>query len=734
MSRRNLISEQNSHLIQRSLFFKPQNNKNTNFQEYPPLYPKKFSNQLIFHLQLSNKKDYLNLFPQQNSLHLKTEKEDEDEDCDGDEENKIIQEQQKKQVKEKQIDKVTTLNTNTLTKEQRISCYKNFILKTKICRSEHGIFGVHLNSKDYRINYQFNNKSKFQQKQLTPSQNQNQNQNQKQKQKQNQKQNQNQNQNQKQTNTQPQTKLDLQTNPTQTQKRTRRNQNLNKNQGLLRSLPHDWNKWTRTKRRTWLAFGTNNNLFYLNFNHPGQELKVGMWTQEEEEVFLKRCKEFGVNRGWGLFSQAIQGRIGKDCLDHFKLKLKNDTKFFQEYNDKYRKHKANPKRARTKPKSTTNRIGERKRKAVDPNFSKQIPIDRPNATNTNTQPIKQKRKSSRLRSKQILKSQGITNKINYDKLALQTLSKQSQSISRNLVPITFTENEIMTRKTLLNKKFQEFEDLTLTNIDPLKEFAFLKQWIKEEEEDQEGVRGAGGERIMKNFELNEDYDDEFSFTDEEEEEFEEEQEEEIKKNENENENGRKLNTMAIGKTQNEKIVKANTLTNNEISSNLIFNQDRNNGIQGLQTKKSNLQNIIYQNVEFNFNVPTNRNKNKNKNLNDQNNKALNEKNIDPNQKKKEEEEEQYLNPLPGLLDYITGVEIKAPCLSATGYVLDQTTWEKELKKNPPNICPFTKAIIQPQSLILLTSKNISQYLPKILNLDFNKLNLLTKEQYLEKKN
>ncbi|KAJ3429508.1 hypothetical protein M0812_24861 [Anaeramoeba flamelloides] len=726
MSKRNLASKQNSDQIQRNLFVNTKNNNNHNFQEYPPLYPKKFSNQLIFHLQLNNKKDYLNLFPQQNSLHLKTDQEYEDEDEDegkeedegkGEEslmdleiktenekgnetkknENKKIKKQQKKQAEENQIAKVTTLNTNTLTKEERISCYKNFILKTKICRSEHGIFGVHLNSKDYRINYQFNTKNKFQQKQQT------------------------------------QTKLDLQTNPHTTQAKTRGKQNQDDKKALLRSLPRGWNKWTLTKRRTWLAFGTNNNLFYLHFNHPGEELKVGKWTQEEEEVFLKRCKKFGVNRGWGLFSQTIQGRIGRDCLDHFKLRLKNDINFSEEYKDKYQKHKANTKRRKTKSKIATNRIGERKRKTVDPNSRNGVTIDPPKTTNKDLRSIKRKRKSTRLRIKQIPKSQGITKKKKRDKLALQTLPKQLKPMPRNLVPIVFTENEIMTRKTLLNQKFQEFGDLILENIDPLKQNTILKQLLKEEEGQGQGQGKwqwpwQEEEEIMKNFELNQDYDDEFSFTDEEEEEFEVKQEEEIKKNEREE----KLNQMVIEKTENEKLLKTKKLTNSRISSNTILNQDRENDIQNLQTKKSKLQNIIYQNVESNSNVPKNRNNNSNKNLNDQKSKTLDEKNIDPNQKN-QEEEEQYLNPLPGLIDSITGVEIKVPCLSSTGYVLDQTTWKKELKKKPSNICPFTKTIIQPQSLILLTTKNIGQYLSKILNLDFNKLRLITKKHYLKKK-
>ena len=72
------------------------------------------------------------------------------------------------------------------------------------------------------------------------------------------------------------------------------------------------------------------------------------------------------------------------------------------------------------------------------------------------------------------------------------------------------------------------------------------------------------------------------------------------------------------------------------------------------------------------------------------------------------------NPLPDVVDQITGEIIKVPTLSPDGYVLDYNTWMHSLMTKSEN--PFTRNQIKRRDLVVLTLDNIEKYRDSILNL------------------
>lgn len=72
-----------------------------------------------------------------------------------------------------------------------------------------------------------------------------------------------------------------------------------------------------------------------------------------------------------------------------------------------------------------------------------------------------------------------------------------------------------------------------------------------------------------------------------------------------------------------------------------------------------------------------------------------------------------LNPIPNMIDDITGEKIRVPAISPDGYVLDYNTWISTLKDHKEN--PFTRAPVTKRQLIILTHENIDEYKDKIVN-------------------
>ncbi|ETO19944.1 hypothetical protein RFI_17274, partial [Reticulomyxa filosa] len=74
------------------------------------------------------------------------------------------------------------------------------------------------------------------------------------------------------------------------------------------------------------------------------------------------------------------------------------------------------------------------------------------------------------------------------------------------------------------------------------------------------------------------------------------------------------------------------------------------------------------------------------------------------------------NPLPDLIDIMTGEIVKQPALSPYGHVLSYETWSRILRNSATkDTCPFTKQKLTRRSLIKLTKENIATYQSSIRN-------------------
>jgi hypothetical protein len=67
------------------------------------------------------------------------------------------------------------------------------------------------------------------------------------------------------------------------------------------------------------------------------------------------------------------------------------------------------------------------------------------------------------------------------------------------------------------------------------------------------------------------------------------------------------------------------------------------------------------------------------------------------------------NPLPGVTDAITQIEVRRPAMSPDGHVLGYQTWLRVLAQEPTNTCPFTKQRLTRRQLVLLTHDNIAEH-------------------------
>ncbi|KAH0796029.1 Myb-like DNA-binding domain containing protein [Histomonas meleagridis] len=79
-------------------------------------------------------------------------------------------------------------------------------------------------------------------------------------------------------------------------------------------LPDDFETWTPCKKQAWLQMESNPNSFFYRHVLPGEERKLGHWTEEEKKLFIQALKIHPPSNGhWGLFSRLIPGRVGYQC-------------------------------------------------------------------------------------------------------------------------------------------------------------------------------------------------------------------------------------------------------------------------------------------------------------------------------------------------------------------------------------------------------------------------------------
>ncbi|KAG1056521.1 hypothetical protein G6F43_001595 [Rhizopus delemar] len=93
--------------------------------------------------------------------------------------------------------------------------------------------------------------------------------------------------------------------------------------------------WQHSRIKAWKERHRNLEQFYFRLLIPGNLQRVGLWTDEEHSLFMKRYDEWiagGLNIGtlWGLFSKTIPHRVGYQCMTHYRSllfegKLKDDN-------------------------------------------------------------------------------------------------------------------------------------------------------------------------------------------------------------------------------------------------------------------------------------------------------------------------------------------------------------------------------------------------------------------------
>ncbi|OHT08129.1 Myb-like DNA-binding domain containing protein [Tritrichomonas foetus] len=86
--------------------------------------------------------------------------------------------------------------------------------------------------------------------------------------------------------------------------------------------PKDWRKWSTIHQASYLAGMNNPNTYFYRNLPPGEKQKNGAWSKEEKKLFLNRLEEMrehgNTKSQWGIFSQAIPGRVGYQCANYYR--------------------------------------------------------------------------------------------------------------------------------------------------------------------------------------------------------------------------------------------------------------------------------------------------------------------------------------------------------------------------------------------------------------------------------
>jgi hypothetical protein len=100
--------------------------------------------------------------------------------------------------------------------------------------------------------------------------------------------------------------------------------------------------WSLARINAFTRREENPNAYYYRFNDPGEAQRNGKWSKEEEDLFFARMDAVGVDGQWGVFSQAIPGRVGYQCSNFYRTLLKSGrVKSEQYYEQDGRLHHVN---------------------------------------------------------------------------------------------------------------------------------------------------------------------------------------------------------------------------------------------------------------------------------------------------------------------------------------------------------------------------------------------------------
>ncbi|EAX95957.1 hypothetical protein TVAG_114680 [Trichomonas vaginalis G3] len=83
-----------------------------------------------------------------------------------------------------------------------------------------------------------------------------------------------------------------------------------------------WDTWSVARKKSYLTGMKNPNAYLYRHLPPGEKQSNGPWTKQEKALFLARLQEMreeGIKTGkWGIFSQAIPGRVGYQCANFYR--------------------------------------------------------------------------------------------------------------------------------------------------------------------------------------------------------------------------------------------------------------------------------------------------------------------------------------------------------------------------------------------------------------------------------
>jgi hypothetical protein len=83
-----------------------------------------------------------------------------------------------------------------------------------------------------------------------------------------------------------------------------------------------WESWSEAHRVSYTQRIQNPNSYLYRNNPPGEKQRSGAWSEDERKLFMRRLEEMkrhGVVEGqWGIFSEAIPGRVGYQCSNFYR--------------------------------------------------------------------------------------------------------------------------------------------------------------------------------------------------------------------------------------------------------------------------------------------------------------------------------------------------------------------------------------------------------------------------------
>jgi hypothetical protein len=76
--------------------------------------------------------------------------------------------------------------------------------------------------------------------------------------------------------------------------------------------------WSDARKESYGKIHSNPNAYFYRFNRPDEPQVNGTWSDAEKALFFERMKVHRPSTSWGIFSQAIPGRVGYQCANFYR--------------------------------------------------------------------------------------------------------------------------------------------------------------------------------------------------------------------------------------------------------------------------------------------------------------------------------------------------------------------------------------------------------------------------------